>query len=113
MKRISQWEWENSPRMQGAKQVAQRDNFAATVFMPGPREAFERQAAAQCLTLDQWMQVLVDAGPNVTAAYVQGMILLGKKVNSSTFPVLARTEEKLQTGFATDAVELVFGTRER
>jgi len=99
--------------MQSQKAIAQRDTLPSTVFMPGPQTAFERQAEAQCLTLDQWMRVLIDAGPNLTAAYVQSMILPGKIVNSSTFPSLAMPEVKLRTGFATDAVDLRLGTRER
>lgn len=113
LKNISYWEWESSSKMQSQKAIAQRDTLPSTVFMPGPQTAFERQAEAQCLTLDQWMRVLIDAGPNLTAAYVQSMILPGKIVNSSTFPSLAMPEVKLRTGFATDAVDLRLGTRER
>lgn len=75
--------WINSPTFTAMLKIAQdpRQNF--TVFLPGPMTAWERQAAAQCLDLKDWLAEIA-ANPDMASRYIRSFFVPGA-VNSSEF----------------------------
>lgn len=106
--RINVLNWANSERFQAMTKIAQNPNLNYTVFLPGPIEAFEKQAAAQCLSLKEWLTEFA-TNPDMSAQYVQSFFVKGA-YNSSTFtdgkglPMFTRGQQPGDT--------LVLGRRE-
>lgn len=97
-------EWAGSPEFALVRALAYNPRTKATVFLPGPVEAYQKQAAAHCLTFQAWYNKMASQ-PALPADYIRAMIVPSQALNSSRFWDGAT----LRT--AQPAVRLVLGMR--
>lgn len=84
--------------------MATSPNLKATAFFVGPSDAYTVQAAAQCLTLREWFNVLLNH-TSMTAEYFKVSVVLGKALHSSNFT------EGMELRTMQNSVRLTLGER--
>lgn len=99
-------EWSRNDEFKLITSIATNPRSKGTVFLPGPVEAYEKQAAAQCLTVQEAYNLLARQ-PKMPADYIMAAIVPAQALNSSTF----RDGQVLRTSLS--GVRLQLGRRPR
>lgn len=81
---LNVFEWADNPEFASNRRLSENPNTTATMFLPGPVEAFRRQAEAQCLTLQEWVNEIAK-DPKKGAQYVRSYFVPSAAWNSSAF----------------------------
>jgi hypothetical protein len=68
--KINVIEWASNEIFSTTYRIARDSKVNATAFLPGPIEAWKEQAAAQCMSLQEFMNTIA-ANPAVAAQYVR------------------------------------------
>jgi hypothetical protein len=67
--KINLVEWMANADFKTAVAIGENGEVNATAFLPGPMDAWVEQAAAQCQTLQEFMNAIAE-NPGVAAQYV-------------------------------------------